>query len=354
MGSKKLSRRMLTLGTLAAAVLAVGVTAALADNGNPDQQNNAARYSIGLFGDAPYNAQGKLDYPYLLQDINASNVAFSVFDGDLKSGGDGGCVDSLYTNAIAGFNTLERPLVWVPGDNDWTDCWGRYGPGTAPFFDPLERLAHERQLFTSTNQSLGQKTLTLTRESSEGGAYTLYSENVRWVKGPVVYLGLNVQGSNDNYPYPDTDSRSAAEQQRMRDEQAARKAANLHWLAEGFAYAKQTHAKGVMIVWQADPNFNNENKPANPHDFDAYPDYVNALRTETLAFPGQVVLVHGDSHYFKIDKPLTLASGKVVPNFTRVETFGAASTHWVQATIDPTSRNLFVFEPMIVPQTATS
>ena len=67
-----------------------------------------------------------------------------------------------------------------------------------------------------------------------------------------------------------------------------------------------------------------------------------------------LALVHGDSHYFKIDKPLTLASGKVVPNFTRVETFGAASTHWVQATVDPSSRNLFVFEPMIVPQTATS
>jgi hypothetical protein len=29
----------------------------------------------------------------------------------------------------------------------------------------------------------------------------------------------------------------------MRDEQAARKAADLHWLAEGFAYAKQIEAK---------------------------------------------------------------------------------------------------------------
>jgi hypothetical protein len=353
MGSRKLGYRMLGLAIAAAAALAVGVTAGRADQGD-NTPNGPAHYTIGLFGDMPYNAQGKADYPYLLQDVNASNVAFSVFDGDLKSGGDGGCVDSLYTNAIAGFNSLEKPLVWVPGDNDWTDCWGRYGPGTAPFFDPEERLAHERQLFTSTDQSLGQTTLTLTRESSEGGQYALYSENVRWVKGPVVYLGLDVQGSNDNYPYPDTDSRSVAEQQRQRDEQTARKAANLHWLSEGFAYAKQISAKGVMIVWQADPNFNNEQHPANPHDFDAYPDYVNALRTETMAFPGQVVLVHGDSHYFKLDKPLTRPSGKVLANFTRVETFGAASTDWVQATIDPKSRNLFTFEPMIVAATASS
>ena len=66
------------------------------------------------------------------------------------------------------------------------------------------------------------------------------------------------------------------------------------------------------------------------------------------------MLVHGDSHYFKVDKPLTQASGKVIGNFTRVETFGDESTDWVQATIDPKSRDLFAFEPMIVAATATS
>jgi hypothetical protein len=353
----RLSRRMLTLAAAAVAVLAVGVTAALAAKGDrPSPPRGPDQYTIGLFGDMPYNAQGKIDYPYLLQDVNDSRVAFSLFDGDLKAGGDGPCSDSLYTTALAGFNSLERPLVWVPGDNDWTDCWGRYGPGTAPYSDPIERLNHERRLFDSTSQSLGRHTLRLTRESSEGGQYALYSENVRWTYGPVVYLGLNVQGSNDNYPYHDTDPypRSDTEIQRQRDEEVARKAADLHWLDEGFQYAKQIGAKGVLIVWQADPNFNNEQHLANPHDGDALPDYVNALRNETLAFPGQVVLVHGDSHYFKVDKPLTLPSGKVLGNFTRVETFGASSTDWVQATIDPKSRNLFAFEPMIVAATATS
>jgi hypothetical protein len=57
-----------------------------------------------------------------------SNVSFSVFDGDLKPGGDGACIDSLYTTAIHDF-------------------------------DPFERLAYERALFVSTAQSLGRKTL---------------------------------------------------------------------------------------------------------------------------------------------------------------------------------------------------
>jgi hypothetical protein len=107
-----------------------------------------------------------------------------------------------------------------------------------------------------------------------------------------------------------------------------------------------------MIVWQADPNFNNESHLVDTRSWDAYPDYVDALRAETLAFDGQVALVHGDSHYFKADKPLNGPSGGVLANFTRVETFGARNTHWVSASIDPSDPNLFEFAPQIVPANA--
>lgn len=175
--------------------------------------------------------------------------------------------------------------------------------------------------------------------------------------GPGGVPRLNVQGSNDNYPYPDTDAengptvpvRSATEIQRQRNEQAARKAAAFHWLDEGFAYAAEVGAKGVMIIWQADPNFNNEQAQTNPHEWDAFPPYVDKLRSLTEAFDGQVALVHGDSHYFKLDKPLNHSSGGgVLTNFTRLETFGARNTHWVKATIDANDPNLFRFEPRIV------
>jgi hypothetical protein len=93
----------------------------------------------------PYGSLGRSQYPNLLADINRSHVAFSIFDGDLQAGGDGPCNDSLYTIALANFNTLQRPLISVPGDNDWTDCWGRYGTAQAPYHDPIERLNFERQ-----------------------------------------------------------------------------------------------------------------------------------------------------------------------------------------------------------------
>jgi len=320
-----------------------------ADDRHGDREDDEA-YTIALFGDVPYNALGKSQYPALLADINRAHVAFSVHDGDLKASGDGPCSDSLYYTALNHFNSLERPLIFVPGDNDWTDCWGRYGPATLPYSDPEERLDFERNLFFSTDRSLGKSTLRITRQNAEG-----YPENQRWKVGPVVYLGLNVQGSNDNYPYHDTETgngvpvRSDAEIQRQRNEEIARKAADFRWLEEGFEYATRVNAKGVMIIWQADPNFNNEEHLTNPHDFDAYGDYIDELRRLTEAFVGQVALVHGDSHYFKVDKPLNhTAGGGVLGNFTRVETFGSRNTHWVQARIDAHDPNVFVFEPRIV------
>jgi hypothetical protein len=59
------------------------------------------------------------------------------------------------------------------------------------------------------------------------GAVDGYPENVRWKAGPVVFLGLNVQGSNDNFPYHDTETgagvlvRSDAEIERQRNEERA-------------------------------------------------------------------------------------------------------------------------------------
>jgi hypothetical protein len=54
-----------------------------------------------------------------------------------------------------------------------------------------------------------------------------------------------------------------------------------------------------MLVIQANPNFD---LPAVQRT--GFNDFVAALEAETLAYGKPVVLVHGDSHYFRIDKPL--------------------------------------------------
>jgi hypothetical protein len=342
--------RMKQVAVVASAVLATtGVSlSAVSGTDGSDNHEDQSVYTIALFGDMPYGAAGRVEYPRLLADVNAAHVRFSIFDGDLKAGGDGACTDALYAQSLDWFNSLDRPVVVVPGDNDWTDCWGRYGPGTGGF-DPLERLDHERQVFYPTDQSLGQHTMTVARESSEAG-YEQYRENSRWISGAVMYIGLNVQGSNDNLPHAgvDGETRSATEIARMAAEHQQREQANIHWLDESYALATRLGLKGVLVDWQADPNFNNE-QHLQPQQYDGFAEIVPELRRQVIAFGGQSVLVHGDSHYFKVDKPLNYDNGQVIAKFTRVETFGAANTHWVAATVDPRDPNVFEFSPRIVP-----
>jgi len=336
-------------GLWAAALLlggaaAIGITAhapkAQARDWDRFEERDADHYTVGLFGDMPYGTLGLQQYPNVLDSLNASDIRFSIFDGDMKAG-DGVCTDGdLYLPRLADFNSLHKPLFWVPGDNDWTDCWRYSSPDDPAASDPIDRLNHERQLFCSTPFSLGEHKYPLARQSYEGGQNSLYSENIRWKYGPVVYIGLNVQGSNDNYP-SDSDSRGATEIARERAEEVPRKAADLAWLHESFDFAKSVHAAGVLIVIQADPHFTTNNS--------IFTDYINAWKAESLAFSGQVILVHGDSHYFVIDKPIDTDQGGVLANFTRVETFGSRNLHWVKATIDVRNPNVFSFEPQMVP-----
>ena len=130
-----------------------------------------------------------------------------------------------------------------------------------------------------------------------------------------------------------------------------------------------------MVVIQADPSFDlpetetdNERTCVransgecldSPNDtnhdlanYDGYDAFLAAVRNKTVEFGavgGQVALVHGDTHFFKVDKPFDSPTS-LLPNFTRVCTFGSPGVHWVKVTVNPRSRNLFTFEPMIVPQ----
>ena len=271
--------------------------------------------------------------------MNRANLRFSLFNGDLKSGSER-CDDALYHQSKARFNRFTSPVVVVPGDNDWTDCH-RENNGS---YDPLERLAYERKVFYSTPYSFGRVALRVQRQPG-------YPENALFCWSPVTYVGLNVHGSNNNLPHAGVggEDRPAAEIAQMHAEYNAREAANERWLTQAFDRAKARNDKAVLIWWQADPNFNNEMKLTDPREYNGFTAITAALRKQVLHFSGQVVLVHGDSHYFRIDKPLMDDDGRVVSNFTRVETFGEADTDWVSATVSPEDPNVFTFRPQIVP-----
>ena len=93
---------------------------------------------------------------------------------------------------------------------------------------------------------------------------------------------------------------------------------------------------------------------------DGFKDYLLALRDEVIAFRRPVAYVHGDSHYFRVDKPFLDAQGRRLENFTRVETFGDNQqngnndVHWLKVTVDHDSRGVFKYQPQIVPANRTA
>jgi hypothetical protein len=126
-----------------------------------------------------------------------------------------------------------------------------------------------------------------------------------------------------------------------------------------------------MLISQADPGWDLSDgtraplrNPRTLAETDGQPDgfqsFLLALRQEVTTFAKPVAYVHGDSHYFRIDKPLLNAQGQRLENFTRVETFGDNQAngnndvHWVKALVDPHSRDVFAFQAQIVPANRTA
>ncbi len=290
-------------------------------------------FEFALIGDLPYSPEQEAKFPNLIADINRSPSAFVVHNGDIKSGSSL-CDDATFVSRKQLFENFEMPFILVYGDNEWTDC---YRKGN---YNPVERLAKLREVFSQGNQSQGKRTLTLTRQS-ENSQFAKYRENVRWNYHGVMFFGINMVGSNNNLGRTPEDDL----------EYADRNKANLAWIKECFALAKRDNTKGIMLIAQANPGF--ELDPADKRR-SGYNDFIAALEAETVNFPGQVVFVHGDTHYFRIDKPLPRFTDETqlprLLNFTRVETFGSPNVHWLRAFYDPKNPNVFEFKQQIVTQ----
>jgi hypothetical protein len=89
---------------------------------------------------------------------------------------------------------------------------------------------------------------------------------------------------------------------------------------------------------------------------DGHHDFLVALRELTISYGKPVVYVHGDSHYFRVDKPLLDRNGNRIEHFTRVETpgdnaqSGSNDVQWVKATVDYKNPEVFSFEQEVVHQ----
>ncbi|MCD8481883.1 MAG: metallophosphoesterase [Verrucomicrobia bacterium] len=106
-------------------------------------REHGAFYFIGI-GCLPYSrvAQIEQQLARLTEAVNAANPSFIVHMGDIN-GGDEPASDARFTYIKNWFNSFEAPLIYTPGDNEWTDA---HRPAIGGY-DPLERLARIRSYF---------------------------------------------------------------------------------------------------------------------------------------------------------------------------------------------------------------
>jgi len=282
--------------------------------------------AFALIGDTPYSESEVAALDRMIDEMNREGLAFVIHVGDI-TGGQGPCTDEWYEARKRQFDRFVASFIIVPGDNEWVDCH-RSGR------DPLERLAKFRDMFESGDASLGGRRLELERQS---GPYAEYREHVRWIAGNVLFVGLNVQGSNNNL------GRTPA----MDAEYRARMAAVFAWMQDSLKLARESGVAGMLIFAQADPDFEHSIRRRRGDGFAAFRD---ALRDLAVAFGKPVLFVHGDTHQYKLDKPLLdPRTGRKLENFTRVCVFGSPQTRWIRSGVDAATPQLFEVSPQPSP-----
>lgn len=231
-----------------------------------------------VFGDMPYHWPQDLPaFRQLLAAINQVKPQFVINVGDIKNGTSYCGVD--YYQALAReFKRIKAPLIYTPGDNEWTDC--RRWP--AGHFRPEERLKALRDIFFTKPMLPELRAMTRQPDVMAGSPYI---ENALWQQGDTLFATVHVVGSRNN----------AADH----EEWQRRETANEAWLAYVFAQATTRQAASLVLAMHGDPMFD---CPADQRP--GFQPFLMALETQLGALPAlPVLLIHGDSHRYWQDQP---------------------------------------------------
>jgi hypothetical protein len=260
----------------------------------------AAQFAFAAFGDVPYTPAEELQLVSMIAEMNREPLAFAMHVGDFK-GGHVECTDALFLQRREWFGLSHHPFVFIPGDNEWVDCRRAYWARR----DPLERLEKLREIFFARDATLGQRVLKVERQMRRG-----YPEHLRWTVERVVFATLNVPGHDNNA--------------RMPQESTRRTTAVIEWMREAFALARTGNHPAVVLGVQANVFSGNA----------GYRAILAALAEEAQRYEGAVLVVHGDTHWYRFDQPLVdERSGKKIGNVTRLEVHGSPFVNWVHVTV---------------------
>ncbi|MGY2875499.1 hypothetical protein ACVW00_002689 [Marmoricola sp. URHA0025 HA25] len=327
-----------TRGLLVAAVLVLGAAgaapAAASAGRHGEDGDRDSGFSYAVYGDAPYGTSptdtSETDAtPAFIRAVNADKAVSGVLHvGDIHSGSQycTQAYDQQIADLWAGFSD---PVVYTPGDNEWSDCHkkkeggGAYNSATGQIDyvkdsggnlvdysggNPVDNLALVRSLFfASPGGTLGSGRLhVLSQAQVDNRAHPTdgqYVENVMWERDGILFTTINVPGGSNNDADPWYGAPVASPQQTT--EAANRTAADLRWLDRAFSTAGQVHARSVVVMTQADM-WDLDGKDAA--HLANYEPIVSSLATHTEDYGKPVLLLNGDSHVYRSDNPLQQAS----------------------------------------------
>jgi hypothetical protein len=352
------------LAPLSAGLLAAASPAA-ADNGLLNLLTNPS--TIAVYGDAPYGTTptDTAEYdatPAFIAAVNADpDVSLVLHVGDIHSGKQF-CTEA-YDRGIYGLWTaFKDPVVYTPGDNEWTDCnkagegGGAYNATTQQIDyvldssgnpsdyakgDPIANLQLIRSIFFAhPGHTLGADKLVVSQGALPhpvNPTDSKFIENVMFVQSKVLFVTINLPGgsNNDNDVWYAAPSMTSAQANEITE----RNGADLRWLETAFALARIGGLKAVVIQLQADM-WDAEKGAAHQT---AYEPYVSSIASHTLAFGKPVLLLNGDSHVYLSDNPLSASDplnfmhpGYDVPNFHRIVVHGSTfPLEFLKLTVDP-------------------
>jgi hypothetical protein len=288
-------------------------------------------FSFGVFGDVPYSDLEEAAVERLIYEMNREPLAFVVHVGDIKSGSSA-CTDAVFESRRELLARSRHHLVFVPGDNEWTDCWRASAGG----WDPRERLARLREIFFRDRLTLGGAAdaaplAPLSQRDAGSRRCTACVENMRWSRDGVSFLTMHVTGSNNNFGR--TPEQTAEWRERNR--------AVLAWLEESMSTAARESARAIVIFIHGNPWFERTEPGRAPARVDGFTEFRAAIAAAARRFARPMLLIHGDTHVYRDDQPLFDSLGARVENFRRLEVHGSPIVNWLRVTVTPASPTPF-------------
>jgi hypothetical protein len=229
---------------LSAVMVAAVATGALTTTASaqPDKPEKARQtFVFAVIGDIPYGDAQIARFPAVVDQINA-DPAVALVDhlGDIKSGSSV-CSDEYFAMIRIQFDCFLDPLIYTPGDNEWTDCH-RVNNGS---FNPLERLAAVRAVFfPRPGKTLGQHGVKVRSQAERG-----FVENISYHRADVEFAAVHIVGSNNSLA-PWTGKPGPTPEQLT--EIQHRTAAGLCLIDQVFDRATKENQRAVVLLMQAD------------------------------------------------------------------------------------------------------